>query len=34
MEIKKATFKGGIHPSYFKEFTKDKGLKQADPPKK
>ena len=34
MEIKKATFKGGIHPSYFKEFTKEKGLKQADPPKK
>src|SRR5690554_4410998 len=33
MEIKHATFKGGIHPSYFKEFTSDKALKRANPPK-
>ena len=33
MEIREATFHGGIHPSYFKDYTKDKALKKAVPPK-
>ncbi|SJZ39270.1 electron transport complex protein RnfC [Garciella nitratireducens DSM 15102] len=33
MEIKEATFHGGIHPSYFKDYTKDKVIKKAAPPK-
>lgn len=32
MEIKQATFHGGIHPSYFKEFTSHKKLIQSNPP--
>lgn len=32
MEIKHATFRGGIHPSYFKEFTSHKALKKASSP--
>ena len=32
MEIKKATFRGGIHPSYFKELTSQKVLKKAELP--
>lgn len=32
MEVKHATFRGGIHPSYFKELTSEKALKEASPP--
>ncbi|HHT50555.1 MAG TPA: electron transport complex subunit RsxC [Eubacteriaceae bacterium] len=32
MEVKKATFRGGIHPSYFKELTNHKALKKAKLP--
>lgn len=32
MEVKHATFRGGIHPSYFKELTSEKALKEASSP--
>lgn len=33
MGIQKSTFRGGVHPPYCKEATKDKALKKADVPK-